>query len=292
MSLSHFFIKHPIFAAVLSLFITIVGGVAYFTLPVSQYPTIAPPIVQVTATYPGASAEVLSQTVATPIEQQINGVENMLYLSSQATGDGKLVISVTFKLGTNLDTAQVLTQNRVAVALPRLPDAVQRLGVTVIKSSPDLMMVIHLSSPDHSRDQLYMSNYATLHVKDALARVDGVGDAQVFGGRDYSMRVWLDPDKVAAHNMTAGEVVAALQAQNVQVSSGVLGQPPVPQPGAFQLNVQTLGRLVDPSQFANVIIKSDSAGRVTRINDIGRVELGARITAPTATSTCSMPCRC
>ena len=276
MSLSHFFIKHPIFAAVLSLFITIVGGVAYFTLPVSQYPTIAPPIVQVTATYPGASAEVLSQTVATPIEQQINGVENMLYLSSQATGDGKLVISVTFKLGTNLDTAQVLTQNRVAVALPRLPDAVQRLGVTVIKSSPDLMMVIHLSSPDHSRDQLYMSNYATLHVKDALARVDGVGDVQVFGGRDYSMRVWLDPDKVAAHNMTAGEVVAALQAQNVQVSSGVLGQPPVPQPGAFQLNVQTLGRLVDPSQFANVIIKSDSAGRVTRINDIGRVELGAQ----------------
>ena len=276
MRISHFFIDHPIFAAVLSLFITIVGGVAYFTLPVSQYPTIAPPIVQVSATYPGASAEVLSQTVATPIEQQINGVENMLYLSSQATGDGKLVISVTFKLGTNLDSAQVLTQNRVAVALPRLPDAVQRLGVTVIKSSPDLMMVIHLSSPDHSRDQTYMSNYATLHVKDALSRQDGVGDVQVFGGRDYSMRIWLDPDKVAAHNLTAGEVVAALQSQNVQVSSGVLGQPPVPQPGAFQLNVQTLGRLVDPAQFADIVVKSDSAGRVTRIGDIGRVELGAQ----------------
>ncbi len=276
MRLSHFFIDHPIFASVLSLFITIVGGVAYFTLPVSQYPTIAPPIVQVSATYPGASAEVLSQTVATPIEQQISGVENMLYLSSQATGDGKLVISVTFKLGTNLDTAQVLTQNRVAVALPRLPDAVQRLGVTVIKSSPDLMMVIHLSSPDHSRDQIYMSNYATLHVKDAIARQDGVGSVQVFGGRDYSMRIWLDPDKVAAHNLTAGEVVSALQAQNVQVSSGVLGQPPVPQPGAFQLNVQTLGRLVSPEQFGDIIVKSDSAGRVTRVSDVGRIELGAQ----------------
>jgi len=199
MRFSHFFIDHPVFATVLSLFITIVGGVAYFTLPVTQYPEIAPPMVQVTATYPGASAEVLSQTVATPLEQQINGVENMLYLSSQSTGDGKLIVSVTFKLGTNLDTAQVLTQNRVSVALPRLPDAVQRLGVTVKKNSPDILMVIHLSSPDDSRDQLYLSNYATLHVKDALSRLDGVGDVQIFGGRDYSMRIWLDPDKIAAH---------------------------------------------------------------------------------------------
>ena len=276
MRISHFFIDHPIFASVLSLFITIVGGVAYFTLPISQYPEIAPPIVQVTATYPGASAEVLSQTVATPLEQQINGVENMLYLSSQATGDGKLTINVTFKIGTNLDSAQVLTQNRVAIAVPRLPDAVQRLGVTVVKNSPDLLMVVHLSSPDHSRDQLYMSNYATLHVKDTLSRQDGVGSVQVFGGRDYSMRIWLDPDKVAAYKLTAGEVVAALQAQNVQVSSGVLGQPPVPQPGAFQLNVQTLGRLVDPAQFGNIIIKSDPNGHITRVSDIGRVELGAQ----------------
>ncbi|MGI3775926.1 MAG: efflux RND transporter permease subunit, partial [Janthinobacterium lividum] len=276
MRLSHVFIDRPVFATVLSLFITIVGAVAYFTLPITQYPEIAPPMVQVTAIYPGASAEVLSQTVATPLEQQINGVEDMLYLSSQSTGDGKLIISVTFKLGTNLDTAQVLTQNRVSVALPRLPDAVQRLGVTVKKNSPDILMVIHLSSPDGSRDQLYMSNYATLHVKDSLARLDGVGDVQIFGGRDYSMRVWLDPDKVAAHDMTAGEVVAALQAQNVQVSSGVLGQPPMPQPGAFQLNVQTQGRLTEPAQFGDVVIKSDAAGRVTRVRDVARVELGAQ----------------
>ena len=276
MRLSHFFIDRPIFATVLAAFVTIIGAVAYFTLPVAQYPEIAPPTIQVTASYPGASAEVISQTVATPLEQQINGVENMQYFSSQATGDGKLTVTVTFKLGTDLDTAQVLTQNRVSIALPRLPDAVQRLGVTVKKNSPDMLMVIHLSSPDGSRDQLYMSNYATLRVKDQLSRVQGVGDVQIFGGRDYAMRIWLDPDKVAEHNLTAGEVVSALQAQNVQVSAGVLGQPPVSTPGAFQLNIDTLGRLTDPAQFGDVIVKSDSAGRVTRVRDIGRVELGAQ----------------
>jgi hydrophobe/amphiphile efflux-1 (HAE1) family protein len=276
MRLSHFFIDRPIFATVVSLFITIVGGVAYFILPIAQYPEIAPPTIQVTATYPGASAEVVSQTVATPLEQQINGVENMLYISSQATGDGKLTLTVTFKLGTNLDTAQVLTQNRVAIALPRLPDAVQRLGVTVNKSSPDMLMVIHLVSPDGSHNQLYLSNYATLQVKDQLSRLPGVGDVQVFGDRDYAMRIWLDPDKVAARNLTAGEVVTALQAQNVQVSAGVLGQPPMPNTSAFQLNVQTLGRLTDPAQFGDIIIKSDGEGRVTRVRDIGRVELGAQ----------------
>ncbi len=206
MRFSHFFIDRPIFATVVCAFVTIIGAVAYFTLPVAQYPEIAPPTIQITASYPGASAEVISQTVATPLEQQINGVENMLYFSSQSTGDGKLTITVTFKLGTNLDTAQVLTQNRVAIALPRLPDAVQRLGVTVQKNSPDMLMVIHLSSPDGSRDQLYMSNYATLHVKDQLTRVEGVGDVQIFGDRDYAMRIWLDPDKVAEHDLTAGEV--------------------------------------------------------------------------------------
>ena len=276
MRLSHFFIDRPIFAAVLAAFITIVGSVAYFTLPVAQYPEIAPPTIQIAATYPGASAEVISQTVATPLEQQINGVENMLYFSSQSTGDGKVSVTVTFRLGTNLDTAQVLTQNRVSQALPRLPDAVQRLGVTVTKNSPDLLMVIHLSSPDGSRDQLYMSNYATLHVKDQLSRVPGVGDAEIFGGRDYAMRIWLDPEKVASHNLTAGEVVAALQAQNVQVSAGVLGQPPVSSPSAFQVNVETLGRLANPADFANIIVKNDGAGRVTRVSDIGRVELGAQ----------------
>ena len=276
MKLTHFFIDHPIFATVVSLFITIVGGVAYLSLPVSQYPEIAPPTIQITATYPGASAEVVSDTVATPLEQQINGVENMLYMSSQATGDGHLALTVTFKLGTNLDTAQVLTQNRVAIAQPRLPDAVQRLGVTVKKASPDLMMVIALSSPDGSRDQLYISNYATLQVKDVLARVDGVGDVGAVGARDYAMRIWLDPDRVAARNLTAGEVVNALKAQNVQVSAGLLNQPPIPSPGAFQLNVVTLGRLTDPAQFEDIVIKTDAAGRTTRVRDVGRVELAAQ----------------
>ena len=276
MKLTHFFIDHPIFATVVSLFITIVGAVAYLTLPVSQYPEIAPPTIQITANYPGASAEVVSETVATPLEQQINGVENMLYIGSQATGDGRLTLTVTFKLGTNLDTAQVLTQNRVAIAQPRLPDAVQRLGVTVKKSSPDIMMLISLSSPDRSRDQLYISNYATLQVKDVLARIDGVGDVNVVGARDFAMRVWLDPERVAARNLTAGEVVKALRAQNVQVSAGVLNQPPVPAPGAFQLNVLTLGRLATPEQFKDIVIKSDAAGRTTRVRDVARVELGAQ----------------
>ena len=276
MRLSHFFIDRPIFATVMSLFIMIVGAVALLTLPIAQYPEIAPPTIQVSASYPGASAEVISQTVATPLEQQINGVENMLYISSQATGDGNLTITVSFRLGTNLDTAQVLTQNRVAIATPRLPEATQRLGVTVKKSSPDLLMVVHLLSPDRSRDQLYMSNYATLHVRDVLSRLEGLGDVVVFGGHDYAMRIWLDPDKVAGRDLTAGEVVAALQAQNVQVSAGVINQPPVPAPGAFQLNVKTLGRLTDPAEFADIIVKADASGRVTRVRDIGRVELGGQ----------------
>jgi hydrophobe/amphiphile efflux-1 (HAE1) family protein len=276
MNISHFFIDRPIFATVLSVFITLIGGIAYFTLPVAQYPDIAPPTIVVSANYPGASAEVVADTVATPIEQEINGVENMLYMSSQATADGRLSITVTFALGTNLDTAQVLVQNRVAVAEPRLPEDVRRLGITVLKNSPDLMMVIHLSSPDASRDQLYISNYATLQVKDVLARLDGVGDVRVFGSRDYSMRIWLDPNQVAAYELTPGEVLAALRAQNVQVASGVLNQPPITRPGAFQLNVETLGRLSDPRQFGNIVIKTDRDGRVTRLNDVARIELGAQ----------------
>ena len=275
MGLTHFFVDRPIFAAVLSIFLTLIGGVAYFTLPVAQYPEIAPPTVVISTSYPGASAEVVSETVATPIEQELNGVDNMIYMVSQATADGNLQITVSFALGTDLDTAQVLVQNRLAIAQPRLPDEVQRLGVSVRKNSPDLMMVIHLSSPDGSRDQLYMSNYATLQVKDVLARVDGVGDVRIFGARDYSMRIWLDPDRLAARSLTAGEAVAALQAQNVQVASGILGQPPVPQPGAFEVNVETLGRLIDPAQFAAIVIKTDPDGRLTRIGDVARVELGA-----------------
>ena len=276
MKFTHFFIEHPIFASVISVFMTIVGAVAYFSLPIAQYPEIAPPTIQIAATYPGASAEVVSATVATPLEQQINGVENMLYMNSQATGDGRLSITVTFKLGTNLDTAQVLTQNRIATAIPRLPDQVQRLGVTVKKASPDLMMVVHLYSPSDTRDQLYLSNYATLQVKDVLARLPGVGDVNIVGARDYAMRIWLDPEKVAARGMTAGEVVSAMQAENVQVSSGVLNQPPVQSPGAFQLSVETLGRLSTPEQFGDIVIRTDPTGRITRIRDVGRVELAAQ----------------
>ena len=275
MNLSHFFIDRPIFAAVISILITLIGGVAYFSLPVAQYPDIAPPSISVNAQYPGASADIVAKTVATPIEQEVNGVDNMLYMTSQSTSDGAMALTVTFALGTDLDIAQVLVQNRVAIAQPRLPEEVRAIGVTVNKQSPDLMMVIHLSSPDGSRDLLYISNYATLHVRDVLARIDGVGNVTIFGARDYSMRIWLDPEKLAARNLTAGDVVTALRGQNVQVAAGVINQPPVPQPGAFQLNVETQGRLVEPQSFANIIVKSESDGRVVRVSDIGRVELGA-----------------
>ena len=276
MGFAHFFVERPIFASVCSILIVLIGLAAYLTLPVAQYPEIAPPTIQVTASYPGASAEVVSETVATPLEQEINGVDNMLYMVSQATGDGQLSLTVTFALGTDLDTAQVLVQNRVAIAEPRLPEDVRRRGVTVRKNSPDMLMVIHLSSPDGSREQLYISNYATLQVRDVLSRLDGVGDVRVFGARDYSMRIWLDPDKVAARNLTASEVLAALRGQNVQVASGVLNQPPVPVSGAFQLNVETLGRLREAKEFENIVVKTEAGGRVTRIRDIARVELGAQ----------------
>ena len=275
MKISRFFIDRPIFAAVISILITLIGGVAYFSLPIAQYPDIAPPSIQVTAQYPGASAEIVSQTVATPIEQEVNGVDDMIYMTSQSTSDGSMALKVTFKLGTDLDTAQVLVQNRVAIATPRLPEQVRALGVQVVKQSPDLMMVIHLSSPDDSRDLLYISNYATLHVKDVLARVDGVGNVVIFGARDYAMRVWLNPEKLAIRDLTAGDVMGALRGKNVQVAAGVINQPPVPQPGAFQFNVETQGRLTTPEAFGNIIVKSDGDGRVVRVRDIARVELGA-----------------
>jgi multidrug efflux pump len=275
MRFTHAFIDRPVLATVVSVFITLLGLGALFVLPVSQYPEIVPPTVQVTTNYPGASAEVVAQTVATPLEQEINGVENMLYMSSQSTGDGKLTITVTFNIGTDLNVAQMLTQNRVQDALPRLPEDVQRLGVQVRKSTPTILLAVHLYSPDAARDMLYLSNYATLHIKDALARLPGVGDVQLFGARDYAMRIWLDPDKVAAYRLNASEVLAALRAQNVQVSAGLLNQPPVPGDSAYQINVQTLGRLATPEQFANIVIKTDDRGRVTRIKDVGWVEVGA-----------------
>ena len=275
MRFTHLFINRPILATVISVFITLIGLGAMFVLPVARYPEIVPPTVQVTTVYPGASAEVVAQTVATPLEQQINGVEDMIYMSSQSTGDGKLTITVTFRIGTDLNVAQMLTQNRVQDALPRLPEDVQRLGVQVRKSTPTILLAVHLYSPDTTRDLVYLSNYATLHIKDALARLPGVGDVQLFGARDYAMRIWLDPDKTAAYRLTAAEVLAALRAQNVQVSAGVLNQPPISSEGAYQINVQTLGRLSTPEQFADIVVKTDDRGRVTRIRDIGRVEIGA-----------------
>jgi len=276
MRFSHFFIDRPIFAAVISLIITIVGAIAYFNLPVSEYPEIAPPTVVVSASYPGASAEVVADTVAAPLEQQINGVEGMLYISSQSTGNGATSINVVFALGTDIDKAQVLVQNRVAVAEPRLPEEVKRLGVTVRKNSPDLMMVIHLTSPNGTYDQQYISNYATLNVRDVIARIDGVGDVRVFGARDYSMRIWLDPARVAARGLTASDVVGALRGANLQVAAGAINQPPATAPGGFEIAVQTLGRLSDPKQFANIVIARDEQGRVTRIRDVARVELGSQ----------------
>jgi hydrophobic/amphiphilic exporter-1 (mainly G- bacteria), HAE1 family len=272
---SHFFIDRPIFASVLSVLLTISGLITLRVLPVSEYPEIAPPTVNITAAYPGASAEVVAATVATPIEQEVNGVDNMLYISSQSTGDGRVSINVVFKPGTIIDQAQVLVQNRVSAAEPRLPEDVRRLGIQVRKASPDLMMVVHMLSPDDSRDQQYISNYTTLYVKDALTRVDGVGNVTVFGARDYAMRVWLDPARVAARNLTAGEVVTALRAANLQVAAGAINQPPATSPGAFQLSVNTLGRLTDIEEFGGIIVRADADG-VVRVRDIARVELGSQ----------------
>jgi hydrophobe/amphiphile efflux-1 (HAE1) family protein len=274
MRISHFFIDRPIFAAVVSIVFVILGGVSFSRLPVAQYPEIAPPIINVSGQYPGASAEVVAATVVTPIEQQINGVENMLYMSSNSTADGKFSIAVSFDLGTNLDIAQVQVQNRVAIAQPRLPADVRNIGVTVTKSSPDLMMVVHLYSPDKSRDALFMTNYATLEVTDPLTRVDGVGSVTVFGSRDYSMRIWLDPDRLQSLGLTASDVTSALQGQNIQVASGVLNQPPVAHQGAFQIAVQTLGRLANPEDFGSIVVK-ETPGAVVRLKDVADVKLQA-----------------
>ncbi|HEY2186836.1 MAG TPA: efflux RND transporter permease subunit, partial [Xanthobacteraceae bacterium] len=274
MRISHFFIDRPIFACVLSIVFVILGAVAYARLPIAQYPEIAPPIINVTGQYPGASADIVASTVVAPIEEQINGVENMLYMSSNSTADGRFSIAVTFDLGTNLDIAQVQVQNRVAIAQPRLPADVRQVGVTVTKSSPDLMLVVHLYSPDKSRDSLFISNYATLEIKDELTRIEGVGSITVFGSRDYAMRVWLDPDRLQSLGLTAGDVTLAMQGQNIQVASGVLNQPPVERPGAFQVAVKTLGRLADPEEFGSIVVKQ-SATAVVRLRDVANIELAA-----------------
>ncbi|WEJ98303.1 MAG: multidrug efflux RND transporter permease subunit [Candidatus Sphingomonas phytovorans] len=277
MKFPHFFIERPIFAAVMSILIVVFGLVAYPGLPVAQYPEIAPPTVVVSATYPGATAETLAETVAAPLEESINGVENMLYMSSSATGDGSLQITVTFKQGVNVDQAQVLVQNRVSTAEPRLPAEVRQVGVTVLKNSPDILMVIALTSPDGSLPQQYVSNYATTQIIDRMARIPGVGGVRAFGGRDYNMRVWIDPDRAASRNLTVDEIVAAIRAQNAQVAVGSVGAPPFNQGGtAFQLGIQAKGRLANPEQFGEIIVKRDDQGRLTRLRDVARVEIGAQ----------------
>lgn len=275
MRFSHFFIRRPIFAGVIAILITIIGAFAYFGLPVSQFPAVVPPTVTVAANYPGASAETVADTVAAPIEQQINGVDNMLYQSSQSTGDGRVTITVTFRLGTDLDTAQVLVQNRVALAEPSLPEEVRRQGVVVRKTSPSWLMAINVLSPDGSLDRGYVSNYALTQIKDRLTRIDGIGDVQVFGARDYAMRVWIDPGRASALGLTAGEVVAALRAQNVQVAAGTVGQPPYDTGAAQQLSVETQGRFKTADEFADIIVRTDPSGAITRVRDVARVELGA-----------------
>ncbi|TBU77860.1 multidrug efflux RND transporter permease subunit [Pseudomonas daroniae] len=275
MNFSQFFIQRPIFAAVLSLIILIGGAISLFQLPISEYPEVVPPTVVVRADFPGANPKVIGETVASPLEQAIVGVEGMLYMSSQATNDGRMTLTITFALGTNLDTAQVQVQNRVTRTMPTLPTEVQRLGVTVDKASSDMTMVVHLTSPNDAYDMLYLSNYAALNIKDELSRLDGVGDVQLFGLGDYSMRVWLDPDKVASRGLTATDVVNAIREQNRQVAAGSLGAPPAASDNSFQLSINTQGRLVSEDEFENIVIRAGENGEITRLKDIARIELGS-----------------
>src|SRR6266851_3746194 len=280
--LARFFIDRPVLAWVISIVIILLGAIAVGFLPIAEYPDITPPTVRVTASYPGANAQVVSDTVAAPIEQQVVGVESMLYMSSQSNNDGSYTLDVTFELGTNVNMAQVLVQNRVAIAEPILPDVVRAIGVITKKRSPDILLGISLYSEDNPEtgrpyfDALYMSNYATINLKDAIAQVKGVGDVTILGQQDYSMRIWLDPDKLQSRNLSAGDVIRVLREQNVQVASGQIGQPPVPKGQEFQYTLSTLGRLVEAEQFAEIILKTGSDGEVTYLRDVSRTELGAR----------------
>src|SRR5262245_49009142 len=280
--LARFFIDRPVLAWVISIVIILLGAIAAGFLPIAEYPEITPPTVRVTANYPGANAKVVADTVAAPIEQQVVGVEGMLYMSSQSGNDGSYTLDVTFELGTNVNMAQVLTQNRVAIAEPTLPDVVRAIGVTTKKRAPDILLGISLYSEDNPEtgrpyyDALYLSNYATIQVKDAIARVEGVGDVTILGQQDYSMRVWLDPDKLQSRNLTVNDVIRVLREQNVQVAAGQVGQPPVPSGQDFQYTLSTLGRLVEAEQFANIILQTGTDGEVTYLKDVGRTELGAR----------------
>src|ERR1700688_3617989 len=280
--LARFFIDRPVLAWVISIVIVLLGAIAAGFLPVAEYPEIQPPTVRVTASYPGANAQVLADTVAAPIEQQVVGVEGMLYMSSNSNNDGSYTLDVTFALGTDVNVAQVLVQNRVAIAQPTLPDVVRAIGVTVKKQSPDILLAVSLYSEDNPETgrpyygQLYMRNYATIELKDALARVEGVGDVTIFGQQDYSMRVWLDPDKLQARNLTADDVIRVLREQNVQVAAGQIGQPPVPRGQDFQYTLSTLGRLIEADEFANIILKAGTDGEATYLKDVSRTDLGAR----------------
>src|SRR5580765_6420783 len=280
--LARFFIDRPVLAWVISLVIVLLGGIAAAFLPVAEYPEITPPTVRVTSNYPGANSQVVADTIASPIEQQVVGVEGMLYMSSQSGNDGSYTLDVTFELGTDVNMAQVLVQNRVAIAEPTLPDVVKNIGVVVKKRSPDILLVANLTSDDDPKtgrpyfDRLYLSNFATIQIKDALARLEGVGDVLVIGQQDYSMRVWLDPDKLQSRNLSAGDVIRVLREQNVQVAAGQIGQPPVPTGQDFQYTLSTLGRLVEPEQFANIVLKTGADGEVTYLKDVARTELGAR----------------
>jgi HAE1 family hydrophobic/amphiphilic exporter-1 len=273
---SRFFIERPIFATVLAIVIMLAGGVTVFTLPVAQYPEVVPPTVEVSTIYPGGNAQVVAETVASPIEQEVNGVEDMIYMSSTSASDGSYVLTVTFEVGTNLDMAQVLVQNRVAIAEPRLPEEVKRQGVTTKKKSTAIVQLITLTAPGGEYDDIYLANFATLRLRDELSRIEGVGDVKIFGAGNYSMRVWLDPHKLQSRSLTTTDVVGAIQEQNVQVAAGQIGGPPAPSGQSFQYVINTLGRLTDVEQFESIIVKTGSEGRVTRIRDVARVELGGQ----------------